>query len=91
MYNDVSYEKLSNKCKTIIKNKSPEQSIKKISDLKSPTTGEKLGNANALKIYTSYSNESVNYDSNLYQNNINSYSNSVNSNIERAYKSIKKN
>jgi hypothetical protein len=90
MYNGTSYENLSNQCKSIIKNKSPEVSVKKISELESPLNGQKLGNKNALKIYSAYSNESVKYDSNLYKNNIIEYSNKVNSNIEKAYSSIKK-
>ena len=90
MYNDLSYDKLSNKCKSTIRDKSPEESLKIISNLKSPTTGQNIGEKNALKIYTVYSKESVKYDNNLYKNNINEYSNKVNSNIEKAYNSTKK-
>jgi hypothetical protein len=90
MYNDVSYQKISNKCKSTIREKSPEESIKIISNLKSPTSGKNIGEKDALKIYNVYSNESVKYDSKLYKNNINDYSNKINSNIEKAYHSTKK-
>lgn len=83
---DGIYQDLSNKCKKIITNNNPSQSINLISKIKSPENGEKLGKEKALKIYNAYSDNSVNYDSNTYKNNISSYKNKVNSNINNVNK-----
>jgi hypothetical protein len=83
---DGLYKNLSNKCKSVIKNNNPNQSINLISKMKSPGNGEKIGREKALKIYNAYSDNSVNYDSNTYKNNISSYKNKVNSNINKANK-----
>ena len=83
---DGIYQDLSNKCKKIITNNNPSQSINMISKIKSPGNGEKIGKEKALKIYNAYSDNSVNYDSNKYKNNISSYKNKVKSNINTANK-----
>ena len=81
-----TYEDLSDKCKIIIRNYSPQESIKMISKLQCPTNGEKFGSDTAKKIYTAYSDDSVKYDSNKYRNNINSYTDTVKNNVSKSYK-----
>ncbi len=79
----VSYDKLSNKCIDIIKNKEPKEAIKLISNLKTENNSI-IGNETAKKIYKLYCNESVKYDSNKYSENISDYKNKVNKNIKKA-------
>jgi hypothetical protein len=80
------YDNLSNKCKSVIKTNNPEESIKKISNLKLPGSSNKLGKDAAFKIYNLYSDESVEYKQITYQNDINKYKNKVNNNIKKAEK-----
>lgn len=82
----TNYDTLTQKCKNIIKNNDPEKCIDKISNMRSPGDGKKLGTDIALKIYNAYSSESVSYDSNKYKNNINDYKKDVNANINKANK-----
>ena len=81
---DGLYQDLSNKCKSVITKNDPNKSINLISKMKSPGNGEKIGKEKAVKIYNAYADNSVNYDSKKYKNNISSYKNKVNSNIVKA-------
>lgn len=83
---NANYNNLTKQCKTIIENNSPEDSMKKISNIK--LSDKKVGKETAFKIYKAYSDESVKYDSKKYENNINQYKNKVNSNVEKAKKVV---
>jgi hypothetical protein len=80
------YEILSNKCKSTIKVNEPNVSINIISNMKLPGSTCKIGKESALKIYKLYSDESVEYKSSNYQNNINKYKSKVKHNINIAEK-----
>jgi len=84
------YDNLSNKCKNTIKVNNPEISINIISNMKLPGSNDKIGKESALKIYNLYSDESVEYKSSNYQNNINKYKTKVKHNINIAEKYSKK-
>jgi hypothetical protein len=81
----ISYDDLSNRCKEIIRNKSPEDAINLMSKLKIEN-GSYIGINTARKIYKLYGNESVKYNSNDYGENISSYSKKVKNNINKACK-----
>ncbi len=85
-----NYNVITNKCLKIIKSNSPEKSITKISNLKF-SDKSKIGTNKALKIYTVHANESVEYKSSLYKNNITTYKNKIDSNIKKASKFAKSN
>jgi hypothetical protein len=88
MHNGL-YDKLSSKCKSTIKSKSPQNSINIISNMKLPGKSNSMGKDNALKIYNLYSDHSIEYNSSKYKNNINSYKDSVQSNKNIANKYCK--
>ena len=83
----ANFDDLTKQCKSIIQNNSPEDSMKKISNLKL-SDNKKVGKETAFKIYNVYSDESVKYNSKTYENNINQYKNKVNLNVEKAKKII---
>jgi len=84
------YDNLSNKCKSTIKSNNPEISIDIISNFKLPGYNNKIGKEGAMKIYNLYSDESVEYKSSNYQNNINKYKTKIKRNINIAEKYCKK-
>jgi len=83
-----NYDKLTNKCKTIIKNNDPADCIKLIAKLKNPNTNLSIGKNNAYKIYVLYVDESVTYTEKKYGNNITLYKNKIRKNIDIAAQSI---
>jgi hypothetical protein len=80
---NISYDDLSNRCKEIIRNKSPEDAINLIAKLKIEN-GLYVGLNTAKKIYKIYGDESVKYNSNDYGENISTYSKKVKNNINKA-------
>jgi hypothetical protein len=84
------YDILSKKCINTIKTNDPKESINIISNMKLPGSSNKIGKDSAFKIYKLYSEESVEYKSSEYRNNINSYKKKVNNNINVAQKYCKK-
>jgi hypothetical protein len=78
------YDKLSNKCKNTINLNNPVDSINIISEMKLPCSNSKIGMKDALKIYNIYSDESVEYKSSKYKNNINKYKDKVKENVNIA-------
>jgi len=88
MYKEESYNIISKNCLNIIKNNSPEKSINIISKMK--VGNNNIGNEDALKIYKSFSNSIVDYDSKLYCNNISQYKNKVRVKLEKATKAANK-
>jgi len=86
-----NYDSLETKLKNIINTNNPKQSIILMSKCKLPESNKEIGKETALKIYNSYSENSVNYDSKKYQTNINAYKEKVNNNVKIATKSSKKN
>jgi len=80
---NISYDKLSNKCINIIKNKPPNVAISLISNLKTEDNNS-IGYDTAKKIYKLYADESVKYTSTKYSENITEYTNKVNKNIKKA-------
>ena len=83
-----TYNNLSIKCRDIIRNNQPENSINIISNMINEN-GKKIGRDNALKIYNVYSNESINYDEKKYRNNIGTYIKKIDSNISSAQNFVK--
>ena len=83
-----NYDKLTNKCKTIIKNNDPDDCIKLIAKLKNPNTNSSIGMSDAYKIYTLYVEESVKYSEKKYGNNIPLYKNKIRKNLDIAAQSI---
>jgi len=90
MKDQGSYDLLSTKCINIIKNNSPQDSVNMIANLKLPCDKNKIGINKALEIYKLYADESVEYDSVKYRNNINEYKKKVNNNINNSKKYSKK-
>ena len=88
---DGQFNILETKIKNIIKNNDPEKSIKLISEFKLPESNKLIGKDGATKIYRNYAENSVEYDSKKYQNNINSYKQKVDKNISNSRKISKKN
>lgn len=84
------YDNLSKNCKDIIKQYSPENSIDIISNMKLPGNSNKIGKDSALKIYNLYSDESVEYKSSEYKNNITKYKKKVRNNVNISEKYCKK-
>ena len=82
------YNDLSNKCKNTIQLNNPQASIDIISNMKLPGSTNKIGKESALKIYNLYSDNSVEYKSSEYRNNINKYKKKVQKNINIAKKSL---
>ena len=87
---DGCYDLLETKIKNIINNNDPKKSIDLISKTRLPQSNKEIGRETALKLYKSYSENSVNYDSKKYQTNINSYKQQVNNNVKIANKSCRK-
>jgi len=85
MRNPISYDNLTNRCKEIIRNKSPNMAIGLISNLKLEN-GNCIGKNTAKEIYNIYINDSVKYEPNKYGNNISEYSNKIKKNINRINK-----
>jgi hypothetical protein len=86
------YSILTEKCINIIKNNPPDKAINKISNLKKPNC-DIFGEDFALKLYKTYSNKSVDYDSEKYANNVSSYKNNIKKNMKMAtetYNNMKK-
>ena len=79
-------ENITNEFIQIIKNNTPEKSIKMLSNIR--CNNELIGKKNALKIYINLSNYSVKYDIKKYKNNIEEYKNLVQKNIQKAKNSI---
>jgi hypothetical protein len=87
---DGCYDLLETKIKDVINSNDPKKSINIISKMKLPLSNKEIGKETALKLYKSYSENSVNYDSKKYQTNINSYKQQVNNNVKIANKSSRK-
>ena len=89
----MSNDNITDKFKNIIKNNTPEISIKKISNMINPNNKnkDKIGLNKALEIYNYLSDNSVEYDANKYKNDFNKYKNNVNDNINKAAKYVKNN
>ena len=85
----MSATNITNKCKNIIKNNSPENSINIIANMINPVDKNKFGKENALKIYNVLCDSSIDYDINKYKNNINKYKDNINNNINKAAKYAK--
>ena len=83
-----NYDKLSIKCKTIINNNGPDDSVKQIAKLKNPNNNLKIGMDDAYKIYTLYAEESVKYSKKKYGNNIPLYKKNIQKNLDIASKTI---
>ena len=88
---DGNYYLLEKKLKNIINTNNPKQSIDLMSKCRLPESNKEIGKETALKIYNSYSENSVKYDSKKYQTNINTYKEKVNNNVKVATKYSKKN
>ena len=84
-YQQESYIQLSKRCLIIVKTKSPEESIKIISSMKL-SDGTVIGKEFALKIYKSFSDKIIPYDSLKYENNISEYKKLIRRKIDRATK-----
>lgn len=80
---NISYDKLSNKCINIIKNKPPNVAINLIANLKTEDNNS-IGYDTAKQIYKLYADESVKYTYSKYSENISYYTNKVNKNIKKA-------
>jgi hypothetical protein len=84
---DINYSKLTDKIIDIISHNKPKESILLISKLK--ISNKNIGVDKALKIYISFSNESVEYNINKHHNNITSYMSSIENNEKKAIKCFK--
>lgn len=89
----MSTDNITDTFKNIIKNNTPEMSIKKISNTINPNNKNKakIGLDKALEIYNYLSDNSVKYDVDKYKNDFNKYKNNVNDNINKASKYVKNN
>jgi hypothetical protein len=74
----LNYDNLTKKCKTIIRNNSPKDSIEKISKIESNT--KEIGTKKALMIYSVYKDDSVKWEPKKYDNNIGLYKSKVSKN-----------
>ncbi len=83
-----NYADLSNECKKIIKNNTPEKSLEKISNIR-VQNNDKLGINNAIKVYKYFSDYSVEWENSKYSNNITSYKKKVDKNINKVVKHSK--
>lgn len=81
-----NYTLFVKECKRIIKNYPPDESVIKISKLKIKDKTNKVGLDDALNIYKCFSDESVEWDTKKYKNDIYTYKNKVNNNIDNAVK-----
>lgn len=85
-----NYDSLETKLKNIMNKNDPKQSIELMSKCRLPRSNKEIGKEKALKIYNTYSENSINYDSKKYQTNINLYKEKVNENVKIATKYSKK-
>jgi hypothetical protein len=83
----VNYDDLTKKCKTIIRNNDPKDSIEKISKIEN--NKKEIGTKKALMIYSVYKDESVKYEPKKYDNNINLYKSKVAKNYTNAVNASK--
>jgi hypothetical protein len=83
------FANLAKKCIKIIENNNPEDSIEKISKLKRPDNGKRVGYENALEIYKLYLKKTVEYDEEKYRFNITCYKNKLKKNMNKATKYAK--
>ena len=74
----LNYDNLTKKCKTIIRNNNPKDSIEKISKIESNT--KEIGTKKALMIYSVYKDDSVKWEPKKYDNNIGLYKSKVSKN-----------
>jgi tryptophanyl-tRNA synthetase len=81
-----NYTLFVKECKKIIKNNSPDKSVQKIAKLKLKDRNNNIGIDNALNIYKCFSDESVEWDSIKYANNITTYKKKVKKNVNNAVK-----
>jgi len=79
---------LQKKVKQIINKNNPKKSIILISKLQIPGLDKLVGMDKALRLYKLHCDESIEYDSKKYKNNINAYETKVNSNIKDAKKYV---
>lgn len=78
---NINYGEISKKCKKIIQENNPRDSIEKLSKIK--IKNKKIGYEKAFKIYSVFKYESVPYDL-KYTNNINLYVSKVDKNLIQA-------
>lgn len=83
----INYDDLTKKCKTIIRNNNPKDSIEKISKIKN--NKKEIGSEKALMIYSVYKNESVKWEPKKYDNNITLYKSKVSKNYINAVNASK--
>lgn len=86
---NVNYDDLTKKCKTIIRNNNPKDSIEKISKIKNNGSNNIIGTKTALMIYSVYKDDSVKYEPKKYDNNINLYKSKVDKNYISAVNASK--
>jgi predicted transcriptional regulator len=78
------YDLLTNKCKNIVENNTPVESINKLSTIYFPGTKKRIGKENAFKIYKLCSKYSVKYTIEEYGNNIREYNKKIMNNLKEA-------
>ena len=83
----LNYDNLTKKCKTIIRNNNPKDSIEKISKIESNT--KEIGTKKALMIYSVYKDDSVKWEPKKYDNNIGLYKSKVSKNYISAVNASK--
>lgn len=72
----------------IMKKNSPENSVEIISKLNNPITGEKIGKKKAIRIYVVNVEDTIDYDEDLYGNNMSKYNALIGKKLNRIHKII---